>query len=49
MPLRVVQADGPVSCEANEVLVSVVCPSGGTPDGAKCTTTPTVALCLKRP
>src|ERR1700709_2533600 len=39
-PVRVVQADGPVSCEANEILVSIVCPSGGAPDGAKCTTAP---------
>jgi hypothetical protein len=30
-------------------LVSVVCPGGGAPDGAKCTTTPTVGLCLKKP
>ena len=35
-PRRAVQADGSVSCEANETLVSVFCPSGGAPDGAKC-------------
>jgi hypothetical protein len=47
--LRAVQVDGPVSCEATETLVSVFCPSGGGPDGVKCTTTPTVGLCLKKP
>jgi hypothetical protein len=46
--LRAVQADGAVSCEANETLVSVVCPSGGAPDGTKCGTSPTVGLCLKK-
>jgi hypothetical protein len=46
---RSVQADGPVSCEANETLVSVFCPGGGAPDGAKCGTSPTVGLCLKKP
>ena len=29
--VRAVQADGSVSCEANETLVSVFCPSGGAP------------------
>ena len=47
--VRAVQADGPASCEADETLVSVFCPSGGAADGAKCGTTPTVGLCLKRP
>jgi Collagen triple helix repeat (20 copies) len=46
--LRAVQADGAVSCDASETLVSVVCPGGGAPDGAKCGTTPTVGLCLKK-
>jgi len=46
--LRSVQADGAVSCDANETLVSVFCPSGGAPDGAKCGTTPTVGLCIKK-
>ena len=46
--LRAVQADGAVSCDANETLVSVFCPSGGAPDGAKCGTTPTVGLCIKK-
>jgi hypothetical protein len=47
-PVRVVQADGQVSCEANEILASVFCPSGGAPDGAKCASPPTIALCLKK-
>ena len=46
--LRAVQADGAVSCDANETLVSVFCPSGGAPDGAKCRTTPAVGLCFKK-
>src|SRR5664279_6028028 len=37
--LRSVQADGAVSCDAEETLVSVFCPSGGAADGAKCGTT----------
>lgn len=47
--VRSVQADGAVSCEADETLVSVFCPGGGAPDGAKCNTTPTIGLCLKKP
>jgi Collagen triple helix repeat (20 copies) len=47
--IRSVQADGAVSCETNEILVSVFCPSGGAPDGAKCGTTPTIGLCLGKP
>ena len=47
--VRAVQADGMVSCEPSETLVSVFCPSGGAPDGAKCGTTPTVGLCIKKP
>jgi hypothetical protein len=47
--IRTVQADGVVSCEANEVLVSVFCPSGGAADGARCGSNPTVGLCLKKP
>jgi hypothetical protein len=46
--LRSVQADGAVSCEATETLVSVFCPGGGAADGAKCGTSPTVGLCLKK-
>jgi len=47
--VRAVQADGPVNCEDNEMLVSVFCPGGGAPDGAKCGTAPTVGLCLRKP
>ncbi|MET0707639.1 MAG: hypothetical protein ABWY82_12485 [Tardiphaga sp.] len=46
--LRPVQADAPAACEPTEILVSVFCPSGGAPDGAKCATSPTVGLCLKK-
>jgi Collagen triple helix repeat (20 copies) len=46
--LRSVQADGGVSCDAGETLVSAFCPSGGAPDGAKCASGPTVGLCLKK-
>jgi collagen triple helix repeat protein len=47
--VRSVQADGAVSCDATETLVSVFCPSGGAPDGAKCGTNPSIGLCLKKP
>jgi Collagen triple helix repeat (20 copies) len=47
--IRSVQADGVVSCDANETLVSVFCPGGGAPDAAKCETTPTIGLCLRKP
>src|SRR6201985_2813761 len=47
--VRAVQADGSVACEASETLVSVFCPSGGAADGAKCGTSPTIGLCLKKP
>ena len=47
--IRAVQADGPVSCEGSETLVSVFCPSGGAPDGAKGGTAPTIGLCLQKP
>ena len=46
--LRAVQAEGSVSCETSETLVSVFCPSGGAPEVAKCGIFPTVGLCLKR-
>jgi Collagen triple helix repeat (20 copies) len=46
--VRAVQADGSISCDATETLVSVFCPSGGTADGAKCGTAPTIGLCLKK-
>jgi hypothetical protein len=41
--------EGLASCEANEILASVFCPTGGSPDGAKCATSPTIGLCLKKP
>jgi hypothetical protein len=47
--IRAVQVDGAVTCDASETLVSVFCPSGGAPDGAKCGTNPTVGLCLRKP
>lgn len=47
--LRAVQADGSISCASDETLVSVFCPSGGAPDGAKCGTAPAVGLCMKKP
>ncbi len=47
--IRAVQGDGAASCDTGETLVSVFCPSGGVADGAKCATTPTIGLCLKKP
>jgi len=29
--------------------VSVFCPRGGAPEGARCRTVPTIGLCLKQP
>ena len=49
MAVRAVQVDRAVTCDADETLVSVFCPSGGAPDGAKCPTLPTVGLCLRKP
>ena len=46
--VRAVQANGQVECEGSEILVSVFCPSGGVSDGAKCSTSPTIGLCLKK-
>jgi hypothetical protein len=46
--IRSVQVSGEVSCDANETLVSVFCPSGGAPDGAKCGSGPAIGLCLKK-
>jgi Collagen triple helix repeat (20 copies) len=46
--IRAVQADGAVNCDASETLVSVFCPGGGAADGAKCGTSPTVGVCLKK-
>jgi hypothetical protein len=45
---RIVQGDAAATCEANETLVSVLCPSGGAPDGTKCASAPTVGLCMKK-
>ena len=47
--LRYVQEGGAVSCDDTETLVSVFCPKGGAPEGARCKTVPTIGLCLKRP
>src|SRR5215216_6461032 len=47
--IRSVQANGEISCDASENLVSVFCPSGGAPDGAKCGSGPAIGLCLKKP
>ena len=47
--LRFVQTGGAVSCDDNETLVSVFCPKGGAPEGARCRTVPTIGLCLKQP
>jgi hypothetical protein len=46
--IRAVQADGAVNCDNGETLVSVFCPTGGAADGAKCGTSPTIGLCLKK-
>jgi hypothetical protein len=46
--IRAVQADTTVACQSDEALVSVFCPSGGAPDGAKCSSPPAVGLCLKK-
>jgi hypothetical protein len=46
--IRAVQADGAVACDSGETLVSVFCPSGGAADGTKCSTAPTIGLCLKK-
>ena len=48
-PVRIIQVDGQATCEPNEILASVFCPSGGAPDGAKCTSSPTVGICFKKP
>ena len=47
--LRYVQEGGAVSCDDTETLVSVFCPRGGAPEGARCRTVPTIGLCLKQP
>jgi Collagen triple helix repeat (20 copies) len=47
--IRVVQSYDALSCDANETLVSVFCPAGGTADGAKCPSTPAIGLCMRKP
>lgn len=47
--VRAVLGENSVSCDASEALVSVFCPTGGVADGAKCATSPTVGLCIKKP
>ena len=47
--IRAVQTDGAVSCESNETLVSIFCPSGGAHEGARCRSNPTIGLCMKKP
>jgi hypothetical protein len=45
---RIVTGDKTVSCNADEVLVSVVC-SAGAPDGAQCpAATATTGLCVRK-
>lgn len=46
--VRAIQADGAAACDDGEILVSVFCPSGGGPDGTKCSMPPTVGLCFKK-
>ena len=46
--LRIVSGEGTVSCNDDEVLVSVVC-SAGTPDGAGCSAgSTTTGLCMRK-
>jgi len=46
--LRIVSGQGTVSCNDNEVLVSVVC-SEGVPDGARCSAgVTTTGLCMRK-
>jgi len=46
--LRIVSREGTVSCNDDEVLVSVVC-SAGTPDGAGCSAgSTTTGLCMRK-
>jgi hypothetical protein len=47
--IRVVQSYDALNCDANETLVSVFCPAGGTADGAKCPSTPAIGLCMRKP
>jgi Collagen triple helix repeat (20 copies) len=46
--LRIVSGEGTLSCNDDEVLVSVVCMAGA-PDGAKCSPgTTTTGLCMRK-
>ena len=46
--LRIVSGEGTVSCNDDEVLVSVVC-SAGAPDGAGCSAgSTTTGLCMRK-
>ena len=47
--LRIVSGEGTVSCNDDEVLVSVVC-STGAPDGARCSagSKQTTGLCMRK-
>ena len=46
--LRIVSGEGTVSCNDDEVLVSVVC-SAGAPDGAGCSVgNTTTGLCMRK-
>jgi hypothetical protein len=46
--LRIVSGEGTVSCNDDEVLVSVVC-SAGAPDGARCSAgNTTTGLCMRK-
>lgn len=47
--VRAVQSDNAASCEGDELLVSVFCPNGGAVEANKCSTSPTIGLCLKKP
>lgn len=45
---RIVTAAGPVACDANEVLVSIIC-SSGTPYGNQCPAqTTATGLCVRK-
>jgi hypothetical protein len=45
--LRIVSGEKTVSCNEDEVLVSVVC-SAGAPDGAGCSAGTTTGLCMRK-
>lgn len=48
-PSNIRFVEGPtVTCNADETLVAVFCPSGGAPDGANCTMPPAHGVCMKK-